>query len=188
MYAMTPLRKTRHFTCRDDLWDAFEARAAELSCSVDWLLGEAMKRMLAAHGKPVGTSIPAPPVSQQGPRAYTPHVPVPPPPPVRPRKATGSFVGTRPPAIALTLGDQRLVVDRERFVIGRAAREANLVIRHPSVSRQHAIVERTTEGFIVVDMASTNGVIVNGIKVTRAIVRPGDVVVIGPARIRVEPA
>src|SRR5689334_9201309 len=40
-------RRARTFQCRDDLYGAFQARAKELECSVDWLLGEAMKRLLA---------------------------------------------------------------------------------------------------------------------------------------------
>lgn len=172
-------RRPRTFACRDDLYDAFERRALELECSVDWLLGEAMKRLLANQSlvtKP-------PPL----PRAPLP----PPPPPSRPRRATGSFVGQKAAILerlALRLDGERVLVDRDRFVLGRSARDASLALRDPNVSRQHAIIERTAGGWVVVDMASTNGIHVNGVRVTRAPLRAGDVLEIGPFRIAVERA
>jgi pSer/pThr/pTyr-binding forkhead associated (FHA) protein len=175
-------RRPRSFLCRDDLYDAFEARATELSCSVDWLLAEAMKRLLADRGL-APPPPPPPPLPSRRP-------PLPPPPPPR-RRPTGSFVGAKAQVlegIALRCGDQRVIVDRDRFVIGRSARDAQLPIRDGNVSRQHAILERGPDGWAVVDMASTNGVLLNGTRVTRAAIRVGDVIGIGPFSIRVERA
>ena len=187
-------RRPRSFLCRDELYGAFEGRAKELECSVDWLLGEAMKRLLAD-----ATLAPKPPVTRrpsvQPPGRRPPPLPamglplLPPPPPRR--RATGSFVGEKAviaEAIALRLGDVRTVVDRDRFVLGRSARDAHFPIRDGNVSRQHAIVERAPEGWIIVDMASTNGVHLNGVRVTRALIRAGDVIEIGPFAIAVERA
>jgi hypothetical protein len=155
-------RQPRTFSCRDDLFRAFEARARELGCSVDWLLAEAMKAWL------------------QGRASAPPRLPPPsafPPPPRR-----------RAPPIALRAGDARVVVDRDRFVIGRSAREAHFVVRDPGVSRQHAIIERALGGWRIVDMASTNGLTLNGAAVTSAPLRPGDVVVVGEVTLTVERA
>jgi pSer/pThr/pTyr-binding forkhead associated (FHA) protein len=185
-------RKPRTFLCRDDLHRAFEARAHDLECSVDWLLCEAMKRLLADASlrPPVPVKVPLP-------RSLPlPPPPPPPPPPHRPPRSrpvrpTGSFVGTKQgltPAIALRVGDVRAVVDRDRFVLGRGARDAHFTLRDPGVSRQHAIIERGEGGFVIVDMASTNGVRVNGTRVTRAAIQPGDIVEIGPFAITVEHA
>jgi hypothetical protein len=175
--------------CRDDLYDAFERRAQELECSVDWLVGEAMKRLLAAEGLKVAP--PAPPVRRTA-LARPPLVaPVLAPPPPPSRKPTGSFVGQRAAVgevLALRVGEQRVVVDRDRFVLGRSARDAHFALRDGNVSRQHAIVERTPAGWVVVDMASTNGIHLNGTRVTRAPLHPGDVLEIGPFTIAVERA
>ena len=178
-------RRPHTFMCRDELYAAFEQRARELECSVDWLLGEAMKSLLAkATLKPA-----LPPVRPSLP-AMPPPLPLPPPPPPpRARRATGSFVGEKAAIgepIALRLGTQRVVVDRDRFVLGRSARDAHLALRDGGVSRQHAIVERAPGGWVIVDMASTNGIHVNGVRVTRAAIRAGDVVEIGPFKIAVE--
>ena len=43
-------------------------------------------------------------------------------------------------------------------------------------------------GWVIVDMASTNGILVNGVRVTRASLRAGDVLEIGPFTIAVERA
>src|SRR5207237_7450632 len=98
-------KRPRTFLCRDELYGAFEARARQLECSVDWLLGEAMKRMLTdAALAPIGppSRIPPPP----GRRSLAPVVPPPP-----PRRKTDSFVGRRD-AIAIRSGESRVVVDR----------------------------------------------------------------------------
>lgn len=187
-------RRPRTFVCRDDLYDAFERRARELECSVDWLVCEAMKRLLADEGLKVAPIAPPPLPPPPRKPALTrppqfPPVLAPPPPPSR--KPTGSFVGQKTAVgevLALRLGDQRVVVDRDRFVLGRSARDAHFALRDGNVSRQHAILERAPGGWVVVDMASTNGILVNGTRVTRAPLRPGDVLEIGPFTLAVERA
>jgi hypothetical protein len=187
-------RRARSFVCRDDLYEAFTRRANELECGVDWLVAEAMKRLLADGALKVAPrslpppmplpSVPPSPLSRRAPL-------VPPPPPPRSRRTTGSFVGEKAAvgeALALRLGDQRVVVDHDRFVLGRSARDAHFALRDGGVSRQHAIVERVPGGWVIVDMASTNGIHVNGMRVTRAPIRAGDVLDIGPFTIAVERA
>ena len=191
-------RQARSFVCRDDLYEAFTRRANELECGVDWLVGEAMKRLLADGAlkaaprslpppMPLPAVQPPPPPSLLSRRAPL----VPPPPPPRSRRATGSFVGEKPAvgeALALRLGDQRVVVEHDRFVLGRSARDAHFALRDDGVSRQHAIVERVPGGWVIVDMASTNGIHINGVRVTRAPIDAGDVLDIGPFTIAVERA
>lgn len=177
-------KRPRTFLCRDDLFRAFVERADSLECSVDWLLAEAMKRLLKETA-PAPVTSPLPRVG--GPRL------LPPPPPPPKRRQTGSFIGEVsrpvPKRIALRLHGAAFVVDADRFVLGRSARDANLPLKDGGVSRQHAIIERDASGaHTIVDMASTNGVRVNGARVTRAPIRPGDVLEIGPFEIRVEEA
>src|SRR5689334_12951209 len=80
-------RRPRTFRCREDLYGAFERRARELECSVDWLLGEAMKRLLAdATLVPPAQVAPAQPVTPQmrpSLPVLSPARPLPPPPPAR---------------------------------------------------------------------------------------------------------
>ena len=44
----------RHFQCRDYLWDIFEQMSAELECSTDYLVNEAMRQY--ARSRNYGTS------------------------------------------------------------------------------------------------------------------------------------
>jgi pSer/pThr/pTyr-binding forkhead associated (FHA) protein len=88
--------------------------------------------------------------------------------------------------LTLTVEGKATRIDRETFVIGRRARDAHLVLRDPGVSRQHAIIERRGIAYVLTDMASANGVIVNGERIARKVLRPGDVVEIGPFVIAVE--
>jgi pSer/pThr/pTyr-binding forkhead associated (FHA) protein len=125
---------------------------------------------------PLARPPPPPPQSLPSPPGARAHRVTPPPPPAR------------PVAIALRSPHERVVVDHERFVIGRNARDAHWVVRDASVSRQHAMIERGADAWYVVDMASTNGVSLNGSPVTRAALRPGDVLVIGPITLTVERA
>jgi FHA domain-containing protein/uncharacterized protein DUF1707 len=68
------------------------------------------------------------------------------------------------------------------WTIGRAD-ACRLVIASPSVSRRHAVLKRTDDGFEVRDLGSTNGTWVNGWRVERATVRDGDVLQIGEVRV-----
>ena len=65
-----------------------------------------------------------------------------------------------------------------RTVIGRS-RDCDVVVSDSNVSRRHAEVRRDEEGWSVVDLESTNGVKLNGRRVDRAPLRPGDRITIG---------
>lgn len=65
----------------------------------------------------------------------------------------------------------------DRVEIGRTGSE--ITLRHQTVSRRHAAVERVDSGFVLTDLASLNGLHVNGSRVERALLRHGDQVQIG---------
>jgi hypothetical protein len=70
----------------------------------------------------------------------------------------------------------------DSFSIGRAA-ECDLTIADMTVSRVHATLERTADGWLLTDLSSTNGTRVNGWRARgRVPVRAGDVVSFGNAR------
>ena len=67
----------------------------------------------------------------------------------------------------------------DRFTIGRDA-SCDLAISDMTVSRQHAQLERTPEGWLLSDLESTNGTRVNGWRVRGQVpVRAGDLVSFG---------
>ncbi len=73
----------------------------------------------------------------------------------------------------------------DQFSIGRDA-SCDLAIADMTVSRRHATLERTQDGWLLADLESTNGTRVNGWRVRgKVAVTPGDLVSFGNAEYRV---
>jgi hypothetical protein len=70
-----------------------------------------------------------------------------------------------------------------RTRIGRAP-GCEMQIESSSVSRHHALVLMGSRDVIIEDLNSTNGVLVNGRKVSRQLLNDGDLVTIGEAQFR----
>jgi pSer/pThr/pTyr-binding forkhead associated (FHA) protein len=73
------------------------------------------------------------------------------------------------------------VLDRVRgYVVGRLS-GAEIPIDDPGVSRRHVKLTRRGDGSVeVADMRSTNGLILNGERVQRGLLREGDLINLGP--------
>src|SRR5574341_975688 len=75
---------------------------------------------------------------------------------------------------------------REIIKIGRLA-SAHLVLDEEGIARIHAVIEVAPGGALsIIDMGSAGGTVVNGKKVSRSTVEPGDVVSIGPLSLVVD--
>src|SRR5271154_4971074 len=70
-------------------------------------------------------------------------------------------------------------------VVGRGS-EAELYVNSPRLSRRHCEVKVTEHGLEVQDLGSSNGTFLNGHRIDRALVRPGDVVQVGGIAIRID--
>ena len=70
-----------------------------------------------------------------------------------------------------------------RTRIGRAS-GCELQVDSTSVSRHHALVVTGPRETIIEDLNSTNGVIVNGRKISRAFLNDGDMVIVGDVHFR----
>jgi len=81
-------------------------------------------------------------------------------------------------------GDQTRTVpiDPVPFTIGRQA-DRNLSLQNAHVSREHAIIHRDAEGYVVQDLGSSHGTLVNGVRVDRALLKPGDRIQLGQSGI-----
>jgi hypothetical protein len=66
-------------------------------------------------------------------------------------------------------------IERDRLVIGRAE-GAGIRLEDQAVSKQHAAIELVGNDHILQDLGSANGTFVNGTRVTRHLMRHGDVV------------
>lgn len=68
---------------------------------------------------------------------------------------------------------------RTRTIVGRA-READVSISEHGISRHHCTLVRSDDGFTIEDAGSTNGTLVNGERVKRMALTPGDRIQLGP--------
>jgi pSer/pThr/pTyr-binding forkhead associated (FHA) protein len=75
------------------------------------------------------------------------------------------------------VGGEARRLERFRTVLGR--RNADIVLDDHDVSRQHAVLERYGERYLVRDLGSTNGTWVNGRKVEVEMLHSGDVIQVG---------
>ncbi len=77
--------------------------------------------------------------------------------------------------------DDRYVLADHTVVVGRLS-ECDITIMDSNVSRRHAELRPHGEGYEVVDLGSTNGTRVNGVKVAERILRDGDEIAFGNTR------
>ena len=77
---------------------------------------------------------------------------------------------------------QRVVLGERVISLGRLA-ECDVVLTDTNVSRRHAEVRPTPDGFALVDLGSTNGCKVNGVPAVHRDLRDGDELMVGNTRI-----
>ena len=77
---------------------------------------------------------------------------------------------------------QILELEKLPAVVGRSP-DVELPIDDVAVSRRHAQLEKTADGFVIQDLGSTNGVFVNGIRIQRQKLRDGDRLQVGTTTI-----
>jgi len=95
----------------------------------------------------------------------------------------GDAPAPRTQMLVLTYNGETYTVDKDRYLLGRSKTQADLRLDDSNVSRQHAMIERVSNAWYVVDLGSTNGVYVDGERVARRAVRDGDIIEITTHRI-----
>lgn len=91
------------------------------------------------------------------------------------------LVGECPPGTQV-----RMSLSAVKMTVGR---HGDIVLREPSVSRDHAVLTWNGDVWKVTDVGSRNGTFVNGVSVQRKFIVPGDVVRFGRVSLRlVDPA
>jgi Protein of unknown function (DUF3662)/Inner membrane component of T3SS, cytoplasmic domain len=73
---------------------------------------------------------------------------------------------------------RRNVLSGDHVMVGRS-RECDVVVSDPNVSRRHIELRRGERGWAAVDLGSTNGMKVNGRRLSHAELEPGDRITIG---------
>jgi hypothetical protein len=115
----------------------------------------------------------------------------------RPRRSwRSSFDALRRQATAIALGSERRSVstlvlalepggEPEELIVGRD-RVCSVHLCEPTVSRRHARLLRRDGSWIIEDLGSTNGTLVNGARVGRCALRAGDRVRLGLQPIQID--
>ncbi|HUT32978.1 MAG TPA: FHA domain-containing protein [Planctomycetota bacterium] len=76
---------------------------------------------------------------------------------------------------------------RERITrIGRRRRDNDIALFDTGISNRHAEIRQAPEGYVLVDVGSRNGTILNGERVQHSPVKPGDSIQIGRSIIHVQ--
>lgn len=76
---------------------------------------------------------------------------------------------------------------QDAYVIGRNG-VCDILIEDPQASRQHAQLVREGDGWVLLDMDSTNGTMLNGVPVAHRRLKDGDVITVGSTTIRYQEA
>lgn len=87
-------------------------------------------------------------------------------------------------SIVLPTGD-RFTLSETVITVGRHP-DSNLVLADPNVSRHHAEIRPQGDRYAVVDLGSTNGTRVNGVRVDTQLLSDGDELTFGNTRMRFE--
>jgi hypothetical protein len=90
---------------------------------------------------------------------------------------TGSGTGGTA-MLVLSDGGKQYPLSTDRAVIGRL-QGSEIEIQDPGASRRHAEIRRQGEEFVVVDLGSTNGTLVNDRPIAEAALEDGDRITIG---------
>ncbi len=90
-------------------------------------------------------------------------------------------------ALVVLTGDERgteYVMEGDRLTIGKASTN-DVVLAHQTVSRNHCEIVREKDGYLLRDLGSTNGTLLDGAEVREAFLKPGAVLTVGEIELKV---
>jgi SARP family transcriptional regulator, regulator of embCAB operon len=85
------------------------------------------------------------------------------------------------PTASLRIGDRHIPITRTVTTLGRR-RDQAVMVPDPDVSRHHAEIRMTDEGFWLIDIGSTNGTSVDGVRISQHLLGDGDLIQVGSTR------
>lgn len=82
-------------------------------------------------------------------------------------------------------GSQPYIITRDVTIVGRKQNDCDMVLKHHGVSKLHCAIAKTDGLLFVRDLGSTNGTKVNGQRVMRGALLPGDELAFGKTKFQV---
>jgi pSer/pThr/pTyr-binding forkhead associated (FHA) protein len=95
---------------------------------------------------------------------------------------TPEELGVGREVVSLSVNGRKHEITKQRTVLGRS-RDSDIQIEDPSASRRHAELRQEGTAYWIVDLDSTNGLEVNGLRTQRAKLDHGDKITIGSTEI-----
>ena len=81
---------------------------------------------------------------------------------------------------------EEVIIERECFRIGKSP-ENDLVLADETVSREHCEIVRDDKGYLLRDLGSTNGTLLDGAEIREGYLRAGVVIRVGRIDLKVRP-
>jgi hypothetical protein len=128
-------------------------------------------RMAQGGPEPAPDEAPAPEVAPGATMVYKPKQP-------DTQAVSAEELGLEREVATLSWDGRRHEIEKRRVVIGRS-KDCDIQVADPNVSRRHAEVRQEGSAHWVVDLDSTNGTEINGRRLKRAKLRPGDTITVG---------
>jgi hypothetical protein len=127
--------------------------------------------------RPTGVAPPPAPPKTQRTQVYVPTQ----------KTASGSVSGSTSPSIRPGMGYLKIIrgaADNPKYPLGKEttigrAHTNHIVLKEARISRQHAIIRQAGKEFVIEDLQSSNGVVVNGEKIKEHVLTNGDQIQIG---------
>ena len=82
-------------------------------------------------------------------------------------------------------GGEPLTLKKDITLVGRKREICDLVIDRPSISKLHCMIVKTDGLLFIRDLGSTNGTKVNGQRVSRGAILPGDEIAFASIKFRI---
>lgn len=189
---------TKTFTPDAQLAPLLEQMSRDMAVPVEGLVNQALFTWARLHGyaeatapAPALTKAPSPPEPKEPETTRVPIVEE----PHWTLAAGGSFghpavADTTAPSlkkerqVVLVLSDREVVVDADRFLVGRDV-SCDLTIDSARISRQHAVISLGPDVVELEDLKSSNGTWFEGQRITRRELQDGDEVHFGDVAVRV---
>jgi len=104
--------------------------------------------------------------AQQPPRRFT---------TPQPRPGVEPAPASQGPRLYLIFNNQRILIDKDQFIIGRGSKTSDLAIKDGNISRKHAAIIRRGGAYYIKDLGSTNGIDYKGMRIDNKRIDEGDV-------------
>jgi transcriptional regulator with GAF, ATPase, and Fis domain len=78
------------------------------------------------------------------------------------------------------------IIGKDKFLIGKSS-EADMVLIDQTVSRNHCEIVREAKGYLLRDLGSTNGTLLDGAEIREAYLKPGAIITVGKVELKVRP-